>query len=88
MAAELDKAAYEEGRPAIHKLQMLADVDRVSFLPSRLVHRHPASDVHQQLLHLPCRYSCMTGGLDDSSSAGGLSPVLRASVMRHNTMLL
>ena len=30
VAAELDKAAYEEGRPAIHKLQMLADVDRVS----------------------------------------------------------
>jgi hypothetical protein len=31
VAAELDKAAYEEGRPAIHKLQMLADVDRVNF---------------------------------------------------------
>jgi hypothetical protein len=58
VAAELDKAAYEEGRPAIHKLQMLADVDRVSVFafsscaPSPCEWCAPA----QQLLRLPCQY--------------------------------
>ena len=54
VAAELDKAAYDEGRPAIHKLQMLADVDRVGSEMSSLLYHHVDRSSRLCLLCLQC----------------------------------
>ena len=94
VAAELDKAAYEEGRPAIHKLQMLADVDRVSFSTFSFCASSPcewcapaaAAPALSVVIHAGWLAHWQTSWV--SRCQGASLSALCVSVMRHNTTLL
>jgi hypothetical protein len=94
VAAELDKAAYEEGRPAIHKLQMLADVDRVSLFAFSSCASSPcewcapaaAAPALSVVIHAGWLAHWQTSWV--SRCQGASLSALCVSVMRHNTTLL